>query len=73
MLVQQRTTEISKQGWLRVLGVSKSECHVSLAILVSEIGMCVVTGVYIPPVRAGFTTGKYVKIWDKMVEFMHSL
>ena len=48
MLVQQGT---------RVLVVSKSECHVLLAILVSEIGVCVVTGVNIPPVRAGFTLG----------------
>ena len=64
MLVQQGT-------W--VLEVSKSESHVSLAIQVSEIGVCVVTGVYIPPVRVGFTAGKYVKIWDKIVESMHSL
>ena len=56
-----------------MLGVSKSECHVSLAIQVSEIGVCVVTGVYIPPVRAGFTPGKYVEIWDKIVESVHSL
>ena len=64
MLVRQGT---------RVLGVSKSEYHVLLAILVSEIGMCVVTGVYIPPVRVGFTQGKYVEIWDKIVESVHSL
>ena len=57
----------------RVLGVSKLESHVLLAIQVSEIGMCVVTGAYIPPVRAGFTLGKYVEIWDKIVESVHSL
>ena len=57
----------------RVLGVSKSECHVSLVIQVSEIGVCVVTGVYIPPVRAGFTPGKYFEIWDRIVESVHSL
>ena len=56
-----------------MLGVSKSEYHMSLAILVLEIGMCVVTGAYIPPVRAGFTLGKYVKIWDKIVKSVHSL
>ena len=64
MLVQQGT---------RVLGVSKSECHMLLAIQVSEIRMYIVTGVYIPPVRAGFTQGKYIEIWDKIVEFVHSL
>ena len=64
MLVQQGTT---------ALGVSKSECHMSLAIQVLEIGVCIVTGVYIPPVRAGFTPGKYVEIWDKIVESVHSL
>ena len=64
MLVRQRT---------RVLGVSKSECHVSLVIQVLEIGVCVVTGVCIPPVRAGLTPGKYVEIWDKIVESVHSL
>ena len=64
MLVQQGT---------RVLGVSKSEFHVSLSILVSEISMCVVTGVFILLVRAGFTPGKYVDIWDKIVESVHSL
>ena len=57
----------------RVLGVSKSEYHVLLAIQVLEIGVCVVTGVYIPPVRVGFTPGKYVEIWDEKVESMHSL
>ena len=56
-----------------MLGVSKSELHVSLAIQVSEIRMCVITGVYIPPVRAGFTLGQYVKIWDKIVESVYSL
>ena len=56
-----------------MLGVSKSECHVSLAIQVSEIGVCVVTGVCIPPVRVGFTPGKYAEIWDKIVESVHSL
>ena len=56
-----------------MLAVSKSEFHVLLAILVSEIGMCIVTGVYIPPVRAGFTPGKYSEIWDKIVESVHSL
>ena len=56
-----------------MLGVSKSEIYVSLAILVLEIGMCVVTGVYIPPVRVGFTPGKYVEIWDKIVESVYSL
>ena len=64
MLVRQGT---------RVLGVSKSECHMLLAILVSEIGMCVVTGVYIQPVRAGFTLGTYIEIWDKIVESVHFL
>ena len=64
MLVQQGT---------KVLGVSKSEYYVSLAIEASKIGVCVVTGVYIPPVRAGFTPGKYVEIWDKIVESVHSL
>ena len=56
-----------------MLGVSKSKCHVLLAIQVSEIGMCVVNGVYIPPVRVGFTPGKHVEIWDKIVDSVHSL
>ena len=56
-----------------MLGVSKSEYHVSLAILVLEIGMCVVTGVYIPPLRVGCSPGKYVEIWDKIVKSVHSL
>ena len=64
MLVQQGT---------RVLGVFKSEFHGSLAIYVSEIGMCVVTGAYIPPVRVGLTLGRCVEIWDKIVESVHSL
>ena len=64
MLVRQGT---------RDLGVSKSEYHVLLAIQVSEIGMCIVTRVYILPVRAGFTPGKYVEIWYKIVESVHSL
>ena len=70
MLVRQGT---------RVLGVSKLKFHVSLAIHVSEIVMLyitisgVVTGVFIPPVKAGFTPGKYVEIWDKIVESVHFL
>ena len=56
-----------------MLGLSRSEFHVSLATHVSEIGMCVVTAVYVPPVRAGFTPGNYVEIWDKTVESVHSL
>ena len=56
-----------------MLGMPKSECHVSLAIEVSEIGVCVVTGVCIPPVRVGFTPRNYVEIWDKIVESVHSL
>ena len=56
-----------------MLGVSKSEFHVSLTIQVSEIRMCIVTGVYIPPVRVGFTPGKYVEIWNKRVESVYSL
>ena len=39
----------------KVLGVSKSTCHVSLAAHMAGIGVCVVTGVYIPPVKVGFT------------------
>ena len=39
----------------KVLGVSKSTCHVFLAAHIAGIGMYVVTGVYIPPVRVGFT------------------
>ena len=57
----------------RVLGLSRSEFHVSLATQVSEIGMCVVTGVYVPPVRLGFTPGQYIEIWDTKVESVHSL
>ena len=64
MLVRQGT---------KVLGVSKSEFYVSLAIHVSAIGMCVVTGVYILPVRAGFTPRIYVDIWDTIVESVHAL
>ena len=48
-----------------------STCY--YAILVSEIGTCVVNGVYIPPVRVGFILGKCVEIWDKIVESVHSL
>ena len=56
-----------------MLGVSKSEFHVSLSIQVLEIGVCVVNGVYILPVSAGFTPGKYIEIWDRIVESVHSL
>ena len=46
MLVQQGT---------RVLGVSKSTCYISLVVYMPVVRVCVITGLYITPVRAGFT------------------
>ena len=35
--------------------------------------MCIVTEVYVLPVRMGFPLDEYIEIWDKIVESVNSL
>ena len=45
-----------------VLGSVRADTFVAAAVRVPQVGVAVVVSVYIPPVRIGFATRRYVEI-----------
>ena len=58
---------------VKVLQVISGLHHVAAAVTIPRIGTAVVVGVYIPPVRQGYTHLRYVDSWEAILETVRSL